>query len=262
VNYRHSVGHGLTLQAAYTWAHSIDNASGPYAEVNGGTGVDDSDLNRWYATSDFNRTQTLVANYIYDLPFFKNSSYRVARRALGGWTFSGISSFFTGIPVDMTCGATGMSSGIGQGLRCNSLGAVKIDKFTYTDPQFGPTPMWFNPNTVGQPSLSQYFANGEPGMFGYMGRNTLTGPGRNDWDLALLKNFQLPWARGEHSTLQFRLETFNTFNHPQWKFINASCGGGTPFGAPCSGIANNLGNGEVTGAWAPRNVQLGLKFLF
>ena len=261
-NYRHSVGHGLTLQAAYTWAHGIDNASGPYAEVNGGEGVDDANLNRWYASSDFNRTQTLVANYIYDLPFFKNSPSRVAKQTLGGWEFSGISSFFTGIPVDMTCGATGMSSGIGQGMRCNTLGPLKIDKTTYDDPQFGPTAMWFNPNMVAQPLLSQYSANGEAGMFGYMGRNLLTGPGRNNWDLALLKNFQLPWARGEHSTLQFRLETFNTFNHPQWKFINASCGGGTPFGAPCSGVANNLGNGEVNGAWAPRNVQLGLKFLF
>ena len=49
-------------------------------------------------------------------------------------------------------------------------------------------------------------------MFGYMGRNVLTGPGRNNWDLALLKDFRAPWFNGEYSTFQFRLETFNTFN--------------------------------------------------
>jgi hypothetical protein len=98
-------------------------------------------------------------------------------------------------------------------------------------------------------------------MFGYMGRNILTGPGRNNWDLALLKSFEAPWFNGEHSSFQFRLETFNTFNHPQWKSINASCSGATPFGGTCND-ANNIGNGEVNGAWAPRLVQLGLKLIF
>ena len=95
-------------------------------------------------------------------------------------------------------------------------------------------------------------------MFGYMGRNALTGPGRNNWDLALHKDFQLPWFRSEHSTLEFRVETFNTFNHPQWKTINASCNSTIGFGQPCT----QVGNAEVSGAWRPRNVQLGMKFLF
>jgi hypothetical protein len=131
-----------------------------------------------------------------------------------------------------------------------------------TDTQFGPTPTWFNPAVLQQPYLSQYASNGESGMFGYEGRNVLTGPGRNNWDIALLKDFQAPWFNGEHSSLQFRLETFNTFNHPQWKGINAGCGGETPFGAPCSGNANNYQNGQVSSAWQPRLVQLGLKFIF
>src|SRR5215472_11724693 len=100
-------------------------------------------------------------------------------------------------------------------------------------------------------------ANGQPGMFGYMGRNVLTGPGRNNWDMALLKNIQLPWFHSEHSTLQFRCETFNTFNHPLWKSINAGCSGApnnygiAAFGRPCGGNKYNLGIGEVSGAWAP-----------
>jgi hypothetical protein len=90
----------------------------------------------------------------------------------------------------------------------------------------------------------------------------LTGPGRDNWDLALLKEAAVPWFHGERSTIQFRWETFNSFNHPQWKGVSAGCGGNTPFGQPCSGIANNLGNGYINGAWSPRIMQFGLKFSF
>jgi hypothetical protein len=257
---RHSFSHGLTLQAAYTWAHALDNSSSTY-----GTGapaeVEDSALNRWYGTSDFNRTQVLQVNYIYALPFFKNSSNGFARQALGGWQISGITSFFTGEPINFACGVSGYGDGIGESVMCNSIGKVAIDKGSYIDPTYGPTPTWWNPGAVAQPEFSQLAANGEPGMFGYMGRAPLTGPGRNNFDLALEKNFNLPWFKGEHSTMQFRLESFNTFNHPQWQYVNAGCNGNTPFGGPCND-SNNIGNGEVNSDWGPRNVQLGLKLQF
>jgi hypothetical protein len=259
-NLRHAVGHGLTFQAAYTDSHAIDENSAGGEPLTGG-GVDDYDLPRWRGTGNFNLTNVLVMNYVYDLPFFKHSSASFVRNGLGGWEFSGITSFYSGEPVDFNCGENGMQNGIGQGLRCNTVGALKIQKGTVNDPTFGPVPTWFNPGAIAQPLLSQYYANGESGMFGYMGRNILTGPGRNNWDLALLKSFEAPWFNGEHSSFQFRLETFNTFNHPQWKSINASCSGATPFGGTCND-ANNIGNGEVNGAWAPRLVQLGLKLIF
>jgi hypothetical protein len=201
-------------------------------------------------------------SYVYDMPFFRNSGNGAARVALGGWELSGITSFFTGQPINFNCGISGLSSGIGEGVRCNTLGPLKIKKGVVNDPQFGPTASWFDPGVIAQPNLAQLYSNGEPGMFGYMGRNVLTGPGRNNWDMALLKNIKLPWFSGEHSTLQFRWETFNTFNHPQWKAVNAFCGGNTPPGEPCSGNLNNLGNGEVSGAWQPRIMQLALKLIF
>jgi hypothetical protein len=178
------------------------------------------------------------------------------RSGLGGWQVSGITSFYSGTPLNFGCSKNGYSSGVGLNMQCNTLGPLKIQKSIVNDPTFGPVESWYNPAMVAMPALSQFSANGEPGMFGYMGRNVLTGPGRNNWDLALLKNFQLPWAGGEHSNLQFRLETFNTFNHTQWQSVRTGCSGTTDFGAPC------LGRGEVTGAWSPRILQLGLKYMF
>jgi len=257
VSFRHAFGHGLTYQLAYTWAHNIDDSTSTYFQ----SGVDDTHLTRWRATSDLNRAQVLVMNYVYDLPFFRKASNSFLRGGLGGWTVSGITSFFTGQQVDFSCGISGLSSGIGGGVRCNSLGPLKIRKGVYNDPQFGPTPTWVDPSVIGQVTLDQLLANNQPGMFGYMGRNPLTGPGRNNWDLAVLKNFQTPWFGTEHSSIQFRLETFNTFNHTQWKYINVGCSGSTAPGAPCTG-PDNIGNGEVGGAWSPRILQLGLKFMF
>jgi hypothetical protein len=71
----------------------------------------------------------------------------------------------------------------------------------------------------------------------------------NNRDVALLMNFEMPWWNGERSNIQFRAESFHTFNHPQWKSVNIGCGSETPSGAPCSGNDFNLGNGEVNGAW-------------
>jgi hypothetical protein len=94
-----------------------------------------------------------------------------------------------------------------------------------------------------------------------MGRNALTSPGVNNWDLALLKNFSTPWFGGEHASLQFRWETFNTFNHTQFGGVSIGCSGLTPPGEPCTG-PNNIGNGEIGYARSPRIMQLGLKLMF
>jgi hypothetical protein len=117
-----------------------------------------------------------------------------------------------------------------------------------TNTPLGPTATWFDPSVIGQITVPQLAANGEPGMFGYMGRNVLTGPGRNNWDLALLKNFSAPWFGAEKSSIQFRLETFNTFNHTQFQNVD-----------------NGLGNsrfGQFTSAYPARIVQLAGKVYF
>jgi hypothetical protein len=268
-NFRHAMGHGLTLQAAYTWSHMIDNSTSAYQF----SSIDENyDMNRWKGTSDLNRAQVLMLNYIYDLPFFKHSTNPFAKQALGGWRISGITAMFTGEPVNPDawgwCSIAGYQSGIGGSITCNTTGPLKVHKSIYHDPTFGPMVRWTDPSVLSQPTEEQLYANGEPGMFGYLGRNPLTGPGRNNFDLALFKEFPFPWFKGEHAKLSFRLETFNSFNHTQWLGINIGCNGlpnadGSPaFGRTCGGDQYNAGNGEVAGTWDPRQVQLGMKFEF
>jgi hypothetical protein len=265
ISFRHAFGHGLLFQTAYTWSHAIDNSSSTYSAGS----IDDSNLSRWRATSDLNRTQIWQINYVYDLPFFKNSSNSFQKAALSGWTISGITSFFTGTPIDVggDCGIDGFNTTIGRGVRCNSNGAVRIQKGTAANG----TPTWYDPSLLSQPTFGQLSGNGQAGMFGYVGRNVLTGPGRNNTDLALLKNFSLPWFNGEHSTIQLRWETFNTFNHPQWKDVRHSCSGsastqtvnGITYSIPAFGRTCAGGDvGQVDSAWDPRIMQFALKFLF
>lgn len=69
----------------------------------------------------------------------------------------------------------------------------------------------------------------------------------NNWDMALLKETQIT----EYQVLEFRLETFNTFNHAQF------------FGANwVYGNINDSTFGHVISAMTPRLIQVSLKYRF
>ena len=91
------------------------------------------------------------------------------------------------------------------------------------------------------------FVENSLGTPGSAGRRSFHGPGSLNFDLALLRNFSF----GEHRSLLFRLETFNTFNHTQF------------FGP--AAINGDLGTstfGYVVNAASPRLVQVALKYSF
>jgi len=259
--FTHPFGHGLMVQASYAWSHSLDDASTYYSN----TFFDSTNIERNYGSSDFNRPQSLLLSYVYSLPFFSHPSNTLLSKSLsqtlGGWRISGITSFFSGVPFTPTCGVSGYSTAINGSTLCNPVGPVKAQKSTISIPTYGPTPAVFSGSEIAQPLLSQLNSNGEPGMFGYLGKNVLTGPGRNNFDLALLKDFRMPWFGGERSRLEFRAETFNTFNHPNWDGLNTGCSGTTTFGQPCTGTAN-ASLGAVNADWGPRALQLALKLTF
>jgi hypothetical protein len=105
------------------------------------------------------------------------------------------------------------------------------------------------------------------------------GPGNNQVDLALYKNFDLPVTRSYFSEgvkLQFRIEFFNTFNHTQFKAVdigyNASTIGLDDPTLDAMGNATNATRiisagpsgtfGQATATRGPREIQYGLKLIF
>jgi len=106
---------------------------------------------------------------------------------------------------------------------------------------------WFNPAAFSAPAC----ATG-PDCYGNLGFDALRGPGRDNWNLSLFKNFIISEARG--SRFELRVETFNTWNHTQFQG-DANNGG--------ISVNQGAGNfGAVTSAFDPREFQLGAKLFF
>ena len=109
---------------------------------------------------------------------------------------------------------------------------------------------WFNPAVFSAPPCTL----GGPGAdcYGNLGFDALRGPGRDNWNLSLFKNFVISESRG--SRLELRVETFNTWNHTQFQG-DANNGG--------ISVNQGAGNfGAVTSAFDPREFQFGLKLFF
>jgi len=106
------------------------------------------------------------------------------------------------------------------------------------------------------------------GAFGTMGRNVFRDLGFHNVDLSVSKNFRL----GEKVKAQFRIETFNIFNHPNFANPNGATSGygqaafadpsvvGT-FGCGCA-TPDEAAFNPVLGSGSNRAIQLGLKFIF
>ena len=243
------IRHDLTLQAAYTLSRAIDpatsgngvsdlnNTSNPYSHAydNGPSGLD--------------RTQIAFVNFIYDIPFLKDSSNKLLKSTVGGWQVSGIVSLTSGEPLNINEGGitncaqvtnpstcVGSLAGTGNissiipnaNNRPNVSGSVSYPKTVAN---------WFN----GSP-----FAPTVAGTWGNEPFNDLRGPARQNWNLALFKSFLFSEARG--SRMEFRAEFFNAFNHTEFNSISTTFSSGN-FGA-------------ITSAHDPREIQLGLKLYF
>ena len=213
---------GLQYGVAYTWSKSIDYGSSLYA-----TATDTYNLRLDRGLSDFDHRHILIFNYVYDLPFLKNSTSPVGK-ALGGWEVSGVTSFLRGAPLSIGSGSDAGVGGIGPEFAnrvpgCN-VGPIKSLQ------------QWFN---------TACFTNPSKGTFGTAARGIVTGPGINNWDFGLFKNG--PIIR-ERLRYQFRAEFFNVFNHPSFSSVSTK--------------VTDSSFGRVTGVNAPRNIQFALKLLF
>jgi hypothetical protein len=220
---------GLSALAAYTYAKSIDDASGFFSTTGDPNFPQNSyDLSGEKGRSDFDIKSRFTLSYAYDLPIARGHKW------LGGWQSFGVLTFQTGQPFTVMLLAdddnsnTGFSNlGYGANNRPDVVGNPHVANPGAQE--------WFNPAA---------FAVAPYGTFGNAGRNILSGPGLQTVDVSLVKNTHAT----ERLNVQFRAEFFNVVNH-------------TNFNLP----DNFLGDttfGQITSAQNPRRVQLALKFLF
>lgn len=216
--------HGLTLQASYTYSHSIDDVDG---DVPGNAHQDAYRAYLEYANSGYDRRQILVLSYVYAIP--APSQQGIVKAFLGNWKLSGISIFETGTPINITL--PGDNAGVGGApYRPNLVSDPNTGNGTWQD--------WFN---------IAAFARPVAGAFGNSGRNVVTGAGINNTDASLFREFPRI-LRVESSGLQFRAEFYNIFNHVNFSSY------GTTFGSSNFGYA--------TAARDARTIQLGLRLYF
>jgi len=228
---RHS-GRGLDLMLGYTFSKSIDQASS-LADP-----IDPFNFRLTRALSAWDLRHSLVATYDYQLPVER--LFRRAGALTRGWSISGITRATTGFPVTISSdGDRSLEGSLPNGVNNRSLDRPDITPGPLQlnhDPRNG-LPYFntslFHPNALGTPGTSA--------------RRFFAGPGAINFDLALRRLFKFTETR----VLEFRLETFNAFNHTQF------------FGpVAVNGDIDSALFGQVVKAAPPRLVQAALKLTF
>ncbi|MGD0009936.1 MAG: carboxypeptidase regulatory-like domain-containing protein [Terriglobia bacterium] len=227
VNLRHTSKYSSFL-LGYTYAKCMDNASALEQ------GINPLNYKASKALCSFDLTQDFVVSYTVQ-PFdrFSFANSKVGKWAIKGWGISGITTFATGLPVGLSENDDRSLLGTGTGVDLPDRSPGKI--LNDTNPRDGQT--YFNTSLFSLEPL---------GQIGDAGRNFFHGPGINNFDLAILKNF----AVTESKMLEYRAEFFNAFNHAQFNNPNGLINAGP-------GVF-----GVVTSARDPRIIQMALKFVF
>jgi Carboxypeptidase regulatory-like domain len=276
---RHMV-HGLEFRIAYTLAKTLDETSGFRARSSTFTNPADPAFDRGLA--DFDATHRLVLTPIWQLPFGRNGG-SLTQKMLGGWSVSTITTFQSGNPFTLysSNGASFSNEGLdrpdvigpihifhnprqlrtfspsGDGLHGSCLSGTTTGNFF-----FDPTNLVCNPGPpAGQPvppGSTTLYAGGVPLFtFGDMGRNVLRGPGINNWDISIMKNFTFT----ESKYLQFQGNFFNAFNHVQF-FGPTSSEGSVGFASAFGQVTTDSTGSSSTYYRGPRIIQIALKMYF
>jgi len=262
---RKRFSNGLQIAASYALAKSIDNQSvDPVGSTSGGglsttNSRTPADIRNWRnerGVSDFDRRHVFNGIWLYDLPFGRGKRFgaslpSVLNHIVGGWGLNGIASAYTGEPWTVQSGVR--TSNNSHVSRAALVGAAPESKLQDKANTVGPV---FFPN-------AQAFAIPQPGENG-IGRNTFRASSYTNMDLGVQKNFRM----SERTTLQFRLETFNTLNHPNFESPTSSSSGSntitnTRFGETCcQAVAPSSTQNIIQTGESARVLQFALKLIF
>jgi len=235
---RHYSRH-LQYGANFTWSSTMGYGGASGGNIVGTyTTYASNRLNYGKSTMDF--PLTLSFNWLYDLPAFgRRTGFAPARWALDGWQWSGIAHFQKGRPFPVTYSNNADLDITGGG------------DFVRTD-------LVKNPNLPrGERTVQRYFDTSAfqppaPGTFGNASVYPVRGPGRNNFDFTLFKNFKPV----EPMQVQLRWEIYNVFNHPSFYSMNTAA----QFDA--QGRQINQLFGQLTATRQPRQMQMALRINF
>lgn len=195
---------GLSVLGSYTLSKSIDTSS---TDNLGGTVADPFDLHQEKGRSDWDRRHIFVASWLYTPPIhFKN---KLETSLFGGWTFTAIHSFQSGLPITFWMGQDVALDGTFGNQHAELAPSATVSTIQVNHPsravevsRFFSTTAFVNPNNV------------PLGTYGNSGRGLISGPAFANTDFSAIKEF----AIREPLRFQFRTEFFNIFN--QVSFAN------------------------------------------
>jgi hypothetical protein len=261
LQFQRRLSRGLQALASYSWSHSIDTASaGSLGSGSNALSAFNSNVNR--GPSDFDIRDSFSAGLTYDVPTPEGNPF--ARAILRGWSTENIIQVRSAPPVNVYYGDfSELSNGFLASVRPDVVGGQPL---YISGPQY-PGGKAFNPGAFTSPPLDP---DGSPISQGNLPRNALRGFGLTQWDFAVHREFPIH----ESLKLQFRAETFNVLNHPNFGPPVGNLGGpGAPnpqFGQSIQMLGQSLAGGSLgAGAFdplyqvgGPRSIQFGLKVLF
>jgi hypothetical protein len=235
---------GLSLQANYTLAKGFTNYVPGTGNPIGSLYQDFRDnanhkLDK--ALSPSNATHTVIASWIYELPFgsgkrFLSQTSGLIKGFLGGWQINGIYNFATGRPLAITTGRYNLSANVA------STPNFSGSQFDLSKPFYNGTQI-----TTLTPAQAAQFSNPGPGEAGNLPKYSFRGPGISNLDMSMFKSFKTELAKREIQA-QFRLEFFNVFNTVNYSNPNVNLNGGS--------------FGVITSTFPARIGQIALKILF
>jgi len=281
------MSHNSIFQSSYTWSKNIADTEGDYPNNQDGI----ADLYNPRASrglSNFDRTNVFSSSLVYNLPGLEGHNGFV-KSVAGGWETSTVVSIATGNALTITGGLEGTTCvSLAGGIPCPTPGATigadpwgVVGNGAFTNLSVRPLTVpgqscfsgdrlrWINHNAfsmdgyvLGQPPQSQ--------------TGQCHGPGIRDVDFALDKNWKMPKMLGEKATLQFRLEFFNLFNHPMFRYGSSSLdsnvnlhfvgAGGQVVNGVVTGTqlkdGSSFGNTPFSSNLGNREIQYALKLIF
>lgn len=269
---------GWQFLASYTFARSIDNASGgsdSTGEVRDTINIAgnqlDSHANR--GVSDFDRRHRLVLSYLWDLPRPSFAARSTGARLLfANWQVAGIITAMSGLPIDIIDGGAGSFYGLSGGNNALVRPSWAPGATSRTATSNIPAGYFFNPRAfvrpvvlTGQviPSSNGTATAGATGTdIGNVGRNVLRGPSQSNVDFSVIKRFPI----SESKNIELRAEFFNLFNHVNFAnpISNLSAVAATSINSSTGQITGDPGDfGRIVSTSNnPRLIQFAMKFTF